>query len=69
MKEIHRTIRSYVQRSAGNCNQLTDHTLRCFVGMVETGEATIDDFETCFDGLGRIVSEAKAKLDKDRCGK
>lgn len=36
-------IRSYLIRSAGTANQPTDHTIRCFLGMVETGEATWHD--------------------------
>lgn len=66
MSEVQKTIRQYVQRSAGNCNHLTDYTMRCFVGMVETGEATYEDFETCFDGLGGKVRRFKAKLDGER---
>ena len=33
-------IRSYLTRSAGCENRPSDHTLRCFLGMVESGEAT-----------------------------
>lgn len=44
MTEIQKTIAQYVLRSAGTCNHMTDHTVRCFIGMTETGEATWDDF-------------------------
>ena len=44
MTEIQKTIAQYVLRSAGTCNHLTKHTLLCFVGMIETGEADIVDF-------------------------
>ena len=44
MNDTERTIRAYLTRSAGNCNHVSDHTLRCFVGMVQTGEASVEDF-------------------------
>lgn len=37
-------IYTYLARSAGTCNWPTGHTIRCFVGMIQTGEATIEDF-------------------------
>ena len=43
MKDIERNIRAYVARSAGGMG-LSDFTLDCFVGMIETGEATAEDF-------------------------
>ena len=44
MTEIEKTISRYLRASAGTGNHPTDHTLRCFLGMIETGEATVDDF-------------------------
>jgi hypothetical protein len=38
----------------------------CFVGMIETGEATADDFDSCMIGLGAKVIAHKAKLDAER---
>jgi hypothetical protein len=29
--------------SSGNCGVPTDHAIRCLIGMVETGEVTIED--------------------------
>ena len=37
-------IYRYLQGSCGNCGEPTDFTIRCFVGMVETGEASWTDF-------------------------
>lgn len=59
MTEIQKTIAQYVLRSAGNCNHLTNHTLSCFVGMVETGEADIVDFRIVGgEALAKIVADA-----------
>lgn len=69
MNEAEKTIRQYVLRSAGNCNYITDYTMSCFVGMIETGEATATDFDRAFDGLGAKVLAFKAKLDAEREGK
>ena len=44
MSDMQKTIAQYVLRSAGIANHLSDHTVACFVGMIETGEATWDDF-------------------------
>lgn len=62
MTEIQKTIAQYVLRSAGNCNHLTKHTLLCFVGMIETGEADIVDFRTVGgEPLAKIVADALAE--------
>lgn len=42
---IRHKIYNYLARSAGTCNWPTDHTIKCFIGMIQTGEATIDDFQ------------------------
>ena len=44
MSEIEQTIRRYLARSAGNCNEPTDYTIRCFIGMIEGGECDIQLF-------------------------
>jgi len=44
VSDIQKTIAQYVLRSAGTCNHLSDRTVRCFIGMIEAGEATWDDF-------------------------
>ncbi len=46
MNEAQKTIMRYLNRSAGNANIPTDHTIRCFVGMIQTGEALMADFES-----------------------
>ena len=69
MNDAEKTIRQYVQRSAGNCNHITDYTMSCFVGMLETGEATRADFESVAKGLGDRVLGFKSKLDAEREGK
>lgn len=38
-------IYRYLARSAGTGNWPTDYTLRCFIGMIQTGEATIEDMD------------------------
>ena len=44
MTEIQKTISRYLRASAGTANHPTEYCFRCFVGMLETGEATLDDF-------------------------
>ena len=44
MSEIEATIRRYLSCSAGNCNHPTDHTIRCFIGMIEGGECNLQLF-------------------------
>lgn len=44
MTEIEQTIRRYLVASCGNCGVPTDRTIKCFVGMIETGEADIELF-------------------------
>jgi hypothetical protein len=57
-------IRSYLTRSAGTCNQPTNHTLRCFLGMVESGEATWHDLRSAGgQWLVDRVWEVKEKLE------
>jgi len=45
MNEIQKKISRYLLASAGTANYPTDHTFLCFVGMIETGEASLNDFE------------------------
>ena len=45
MSEIQATISRYLRASAGTGNHPTEYCFRCFVGMLETGEATLDDFD------------------------
>ena len=65
MTPTQRTIRAYVQRSGSLPLEqpLYDRTLRCFVGMIETGEATIEDFRTA---AGHHVAEQVETAYKDR---
>ena len=46
MSEIQATISRYLRSSAGNCNFPTMHTIDCFIGMIQTGEATMNDMQT-----------------------
>ena len=39
MSDIQKTIAQYVLRSAGTANHLSDYTVTCFIGMIESGEA------------------------------
>jgi len=44
MTEIQKTIAAYVLRSAGTANHLTNHSMLCLIGMIESGEASLEDF-------------------------
>lgn len=44
MSESEKKIRGYLAGSCGNCCVLTDHVVCLFLGMIEDGDATIDDF-------------------------
>lgn len=44
MSEIEKTIRLYLASSAGTSNYPTNRTLNDFVGMIETGEASLSLF-------------------------
>ena len=61
-----RLIRSYLTRSAGCENRPSDHTLRCFLGMVESGEATWYDVRKAGgDWLVRQVWAMKERIEKE----
>ena len=42
MTDIQQKIADYLRRGS----VVSDFTLRCFVGMIETGEATLADFKS-----------------------
>ena len=55
---VTQTIKDYCMgREAAD---LSDHTLRCFVGMIETGEARYADFKAV--GGEALVERVAAKL-------
>ena len=59
-------IYDYLARSAGTGNWPTDHALRCFLGMTETGEATWDDIQAVGGTfLFREVKRIEAELYAD----
>ena len=67
MSEIQRKICNYLRRfDSQRCDGLDQNTVLCFVGMLETGEATPDDFDRCRIGLGEKVVAHKSKLDAKR---
>jgi len=67
MTPIQKTIRDYLNRpSSPRVDGLDRNTMLCFVGMLETDEATPDDFDRCRIGLGEKVVAHKAKLDAER---
>lgn len=70
MSEVQTKIRQYLARSAGNCNVPTDHTIRCFIGMIQTGEATIEDFDSVGGQyvVDRITETASENGWELRCG-
>ena len=60
MTEIQKTISDYLRRSAGNGNHISDHTATCFLGMLQTGEATLADFrQVAGDGYGYVVTRIR----------
>ena len=65
MTDIQITISKYLRASAGIANYPSDHTFRCFVGMIETGEATIEDFRAVGGKwlVDRITEHAKELTD------
>lgn len=56
-----RLIHSYVQHDNRN-GGLTDHSLLCFVGMLETGEATEEEFRA----VGGVSLWNKVLIFKER---
>jgi hypothetical protein len=58
MHDIRKTIANYI----GNRDNIGIHTLRCFVGMRETGEATDADFDAVKPGLAATVREFQTLL-------
>lgn len=59
MSDIQKTIRDYIDHTGSNGG----HTLRCFVGMIETGEATLEDFRAVGgDDLAASVEQAQEVL-------
>lgn len=45
MKRSEKIIRSYLARSSGNAGHPTDHVIRTFLGMVDSGEADMETFQ------------------------
>jgi hypothetical protein len=39
-----RKLAGYILGTSGNCYVATDHTKRCLIGMLQTGEITESDF-------------------------
>ena len=64
MHNIRQTISDYLDGERDPAVPFTDdrqpvseHTLRCFVGMLETGEAVEPDFDAVRSGLAAEVNE------------
>lgn len=62
MHDIQQTIRDYLDGERdpalpfnGDRQPVSEHTLRCFVGMIETGEAVAADFDAVRSGLAAEV--------------
>jgi hypothetical protein len=63
MNEIRSIIRNYI----GDKREPSIYAMRCFVGMIESGEATFDDFEAVGGTtLSAAVANTKNKLDEIR---
>jgi len=52
---VQETIIAYIEQEP----EVSDFTIRCFIGMIETGEATMNDFVTCggLDVVKRMESQ------------
>ena len=55
--DAQRKISQYLRASAGTANCPSDHTLCCFIGMIQTGEATIEDMRAM--GGGWLIVQLK----------
>lgn len=53
--EIRDTIKSYIEHD-GRVGGITGHTMRCFLGMLQTGEATTADFMACGVDLAALAN-------------
>lgn len=61
MSEIEKTVRNYLARSAGNANIPSEHTIRCFIGMLQTGEADWELFQRV--GGDYLVNRMKTMME------
>jgi len=61
MNEIQSTIAAYLANRSES-ESPSRHDLLCFVGMLETGEATPADFDSVRSGLSAVVLEFQKKL-------
>lgn len=66
MNDAQININNYLTNFDGNPDSLSVQTIRCFVGMIETGEATFDDFRSISDTLAAQVAKTKQNLDDIR---
>jgi hypothetical protein len=66
MNASEKTIRQYLARSAGNCNIVSLHTIRCFIGMVQTCEADVELFRRV--GGDRLVEQMETEAEKNQWG-
>jgi hypothetical protein len=57
MTEIQQKITDYLKYDDNHT-----FTLRCFVGMLETGEATPDDFDAVQPGLAADVAREQTRI-------
>lgn len=64
MSDIRRLIDETIANYIWPGRDISNHTLRCFVGMLETGEATDADFDAVQPGLAATVREFKATLEQ-----
>ena len=62
MTTAQNTISEYLTKPG----EVSAHTMLCFVGMLESGEATAADFEACQHGLAPLVAQKREVLDQGR---
>ena len=56
MKTPERQARAYLERSAGNCNVLSDHVMVKFACFVIRGDLTLEDFRRIGGESGDVLA-------------
>ena len=59
---IRETINDYRKNHRGDLREPSQFALRCFVGMLETGEAVAEDFDAARSGLSVLVINFQRQL-------
>ena len=63
---IRETINDYLKCHRGDIKDPSQFTIRCFVGMLETGEANVTDFDAVRPGLSTEVLSHQQSISTER---